>query len=178
MTPRLPEPWLRGPLEQTDPFFAPVLYSFQQAIEDLTEFTEGLSDEETWARPHGLAPVGFQLRHIAGSVDRLLTYALGGSLNDTQLEALKHELDAGEPLRDLLADLRQSLDQAAAAIRGIDPTRLTESRKVGRKELPTTVIGLLVHIAEHTQRHVGQAIVTAKIVRGMREAGRGQERPA
>jgi uncharacterized damage-inducible protein DinB len=166
----MPEPWLRGPLEGTDPFIAPVLYSFQQAMEDLTAFTKGLSDEEAWARPHGLASVGFQLRHIAGSVDRLLTYALGGALSETQLKALSQELDSGEPLSDLMAGTQQSLERAAAVICEMDPARLAEARKVGRNELPTTVIGLLVHIAEHTQRHVGQAIVTAKVVRQMRQA--------
>lgn len=166
----MPEPWLRGPLAGTHAFIAPVLYSFEQAAEDLATFTEELSDEETWAQPYGLASVGFQLRHIAGSVDRLLTYALGGSLNNFQLAALKQEGDPGEPLRDLMAAIRQSLERAAASIRTIDPARLQELRKVGRKQLPTTVIGLLVHIAEHTQRHVGQAIVTAKVVRQMRQA--------
>jgi uncharacterized damage-inducible protein DinB len=140
-------------------------------MEDLTAFTKGLSDKETWARPYGLASVGFQLRHIAGSVDRLLTYALEGSLNETQLKALSQELDSGEPLSDLMAGTQRSLERAAAIIREMDPARLTEPRKVGRKELPTTVIGLLVHIAEHTQRHVGQAIVTAKVVRQMRQPG-------
>jgi hypothetical protein len=159
------EPWLRGPLADTNPFIAPVLYAFQQAMEDLTQFTSGLSDDQTWARPAGLAPVGFQIRHIAGSVDRLLCYAVDKPLSDVQLEALKHELDAGEPLASLLSSLDESLKWAGAVVRSIDPRTFTEPRKVGRKGLPTTVIGLLVHIAEHTQRHVGQAIVTAKIVR-------------
>lgn len=166
-----PEPWLRGPLENTNSFIAPILYSFQQALEDLGAFTGDLTDDETWASPFGLASVGFQLRHIAGSVDRLLTYALGGSLSGAQLNALSQEKNPGASLPDLLSDLRNTLDRAAAAIRQIDPASLAEPRKVGRKELPTTAIGLLVHIAEHTQRHVGQAIVTAKVVRGMRRAG-------
>ena len=161
-----PEPWLRGTLKNTNPFIAPVLYSFQQAAEDLSEFTAGLTTEQTWARPAGLAPVGFQIRHIAGSIDRLMTYALGRSLNDAQLEALKHELDPGDPIDSLLSMLHRSLQDAEAAIRAIDPATFAEPRQVGRKALPTTVIGLLIHISEHTQRHVGQAIVTAKIVRG------------
>lgn len=163
-----PEPWLRGALKDTNPFIAPVLYSFQQAAEDLAKFTAGLTNDQTWARPAGLAPVGFQIRHIAGSIDRLITYALGGSLNEAQLEALKHELDPGDPrdpLDSLLSALHRSLQDAEAAIRGIDPGTFADARQVGRKALPTTVIGLLIHISEHTQRHVGQAIVTAKIVR-------------
>lgn len=160
-----PEPWLRGTLKNTNPFIAPVLYSCQQAAEDLAKFTTGLSIAQTWARPAGLSPIGFQIRHIAGSIDRLMTYALGRSLNDVQLEALKHELDAGEPIENLLLVLHRSLQDAEAAIRAIDPATFPDARKVGRKALPTTVIGLLIHISEHTQRHVGQAIVTAKIVR-------------
>ncbi len=156
---------MRGALNDTNPFIAPVLYSFQQAVEDLTEFTAGLSVEQTWARPAGLAPVGFQIRHIGGSIDRLMTYALGRSLNEVQLDALKHEFDAGESIGNLLSALHRSLQDAEAAIRAIDPATFTAARQVGRKALPTTVIGLLIHISEHTQRHVGQAIVTAKIVR-------------
>jgi len=161
-----PEPWLRGTLQDTNPFLAPVLHSFQQAQEDLAKFTEGLSNEQIWEHPIGLAPVGFQIRHIAGSVDRLVTYALGRPLNEEQLEALRHELDPGESLQSLLAALADTLQKAEMAIRSIDPVAFSEPRKVGRKELPTTTIGLLIHIAEHTQRHVGQAIVTAKVVRG------------
>src|SRR4051812_25957988 len=160
-----PEPWLRGHLKETNPFVAPILYSFEQAQEDLAKFTAGLSDHQTWARPFNLAPVGFEIRHIAGSMDRLTTYALGRPLNEAQLEALKHEMDPGEPLDSLLSSLAQTMQRAETAIRGIDPASFPEPRKVGRKELPTTVIGLLIHIAEHTQRHVGQTIVIAKLVR-------------
>lgn len=168
------EPWLRGTLNDTNPFIAPVLYSFQQASEDLLKFTADLSIEETWARPAGLAPVGFQIRHIGGSVDRLITYAMGESLNEAQLEGLKHEFDPGEQIESLLAELGRTLQGAAAAIRGINSGALAEARQVGRKALPTTVIGLLIHIAEHTQRHVGQAIITAKIVRAAGESGTRQ----
>ncbi len=160
----IPEPWLRGTLKDTNPFIAPVLYSFQHAMEDLTKFTAALSAAQTWARPQGLAPVGFQIRHIGGSVDRLMTYALGQSLNEVQLDALKHEFDAGDSIESLLSVLHRVLQEAEAAIRAMDPATFTEARQVGRKALPTTVIGLLIHISEHTQRHVGQAIVTAKIV--------------
>ena len=160
-----PEPWLRGTLKDMSPLIAPVLYSFQQAREDLAEFTDGLTTEQIWARPAGLAPVGFQIRHIAGSVDRLISYALGKTLSEAQLATLKRELDPGETLDSLFSALQQALQDAETAIREIDPGTYTEARQVGRKALPTTVIGLLIHIAEHTQRHVGQAIVTAKIVR-------------
>ena len=160
-----PEPWLRGTLTGLHPAIAPTLYSFEQALEDVTRWTEGLTTEQIWEHPHGLAPVGFQLRHIAGSVDRLLTYALGHQLSPDQLAELKIEMEPGASRDELLEYLRQRLADAGATIRAMDPAILEEPRKVGRKGLPTTVIGLLVHIAEHTQRHVGQAIITAKLAR-------------
>ena len=161
----LPEPWLRGPISGISPLIAPVLYSFQQAREDLAKHTECLTGDQTWAHPFGLAPVGFHLRHIAGSVHRLTTYLLGAQLDEAQMAALRNEMEPGEPLANLLAQVNESLAQAEERIKSIDPAILTEPRAVGRQQLPTTVIGLLIHIAEHTQRHVGQAIVAAKLAR-------------
>src|SRR5579863_10263168 len=89
------EPWLRGPLEGVDVLLAPTLHAYAQTREDLAHWTEGLSDAQIWARPHGLAPVGFQLRHIAGSVERLTTYLRGEQLTPQQIGAIQHELDAG-----------------------------------------------------------------------------------
>ena len=159
-----PEPWLRGPLPGVSPLIAPVLYSFEQAVEDLTRHTAGLSTRQLWERRSGLPSVGFQLRHIAGSVDRLTTYLLGLQLDDLQMAVLRSEAEPGASLQELLDGLREALASAAARIRSIDPATLPEPRAVGRKQLPTTVLGLLVHIAEHTQRHVGQAISTAKLI--------------
>jgi hypothetical protein len=165
------EPWLRGPLPDVDPLVAPTLHAFTQAREDLALWTEGLNDEQIWLRPHGLAPVGFQLRHIAGSVDRLTTYLRGEQLAPEQLAAIPHEMEAGLGRSALLAEVNEALDQAEQAIRSLDRDVLMESRSVGRKRLPTTVIGLVVHLAEHTQRHVGELIVTTKLARDM-QAGR------
>ena len=160
----LPEPWMRGPIEGVHPLVAPVLYSFQMAREDLAKCTAALSTEAIWARPHGVASVGFHMLHIAGSTDRLMTYLRGRELTAAQLEALAAEASPGEPSREqLLAALNQAFSDAEAVIRATDPATLGDARTVGRKRLPTTVIGLLTHIAEHTQRHVGQAIVTAKL---------------
>ena len=159
------EPWLRGPITGVSPLLAPVLYAFEQAREDLAKHSEGLTAKQVWARPFGLAPLGFQLRHIAGSVDRLVAYLLGCELDEAQMAALRSEMDPGESLDALLAQVNIALTRAEERIRAIDPGTLTEPRAVGRKRLPTTVIGLLVHIAEHTQRHVGQAISAAKLAR-------------
>jgi hypothetical protein len=161
----LPEPWMRGPIPDVSPLLAPVLYSFQQAREDLARFTEGLSTEQIWARPHGFGPVGFHLRHIAGSVGRLMTYVEGRQLSPEQLAALSAEMEPGPTRDELLSALGAALVKAEEVVRRIDPATLAEPRGVGRKRLPTTVIGLLTHIAEHTQRHVGEAISAAKLAR-------------
>jgi hypothetical protein len=161
----LPEPWLRGPLAGVDPLVAPILYSFQQAREDLGVHTQGLTTEQIWAAPHGFGSVGFHIRHIAGSTDRLMTYVQGNRLSDDQLAAIAQEHAPGASREDLLLELDRALQRAEAVVRGLRPEILREDRAVGRKRLPATVIGLLTHIAEHTQRHVGQAISAAKLAR-------------
>ena len=159
------EPWLRGPLPGVHPLLAPVLYAFQEAREDLRKWTSNLTDGQVWDRSHGLASVGFQIRHIAGSVERLMTYVVRGQLTAQQLAELRAEMEPGTSLNDLLLLLDRKLAAAEATVRAIDPATLGETREVGRQRLPTTVGGLLTHIAEHTQRHVGQTIVTAKVLK-------------
>jgi len=161
----LPEPWLRGTLSDVPAVPRAVLHALQLAKEDLQRWCGGLTDDELNARPGGIAPVAFHLRHIARSIDRLLTYAEGGQMSGEQIAALRTELDPGATRAVLFAELEAALARGAARIRAIDPDRLEEPRKVGRKELPTTAGGLLVHVADHTQRHVGQAITTAKILK-------------
>jgi len=160
-----PEPWLRGALPGVDTFVAPLLYSFQMAREDLAKYTAGLTIEQIWTTPHGFGSVGFHLRHIAGSTDRLMTYVRGGLLSSDQMAALKAEKEPSATREELLAGIDHAFASAESVARTLDPARLTEPRGVGRKQLPTTVIGLLVHIAEHAQRHVGQAISAAKLAR-------------
>lgn len=163
----LPEPWMRGPIDGVNPLLAPTLYSFQQAREDLAVHTAGLSGTHFWATPYGFGSVGFHIRHIGGSTDRLMTYVRGLQLSEEQMAKLKSEHEPGASREQLLADLNRDFEHAEAVVRAIDPLRLAEPREVGRKKLPTTVIGLLTHIAEHTQRHVGQAISAAKLVRAI-----------
>ena len=159
------EPWLRGTITGTHPVLTQLLYCFEQAREDLEHFTEGLDEREMWAQPFGLPSVAFHIRHTAGSIDRLLTYARGEQLTDRQMQALKSEAVSGGGQEEILQEFRHRLDAASEQARRFDPNVFDEERKVGRKGLPTTSGALLVHIAEHTQRHVGQAIVTAKIVK-------------
>ena len=160
-----PEPWMRGPISDVEPLVMPVFFSFQQVREDLARHTEGLSTEQVWHRSGSLPSLGFHLRHIAGSVERLTAYLMSESLTEIQLAFLKDESSPGATLDDLLAAIDQSLTKAEDRMRTIDPATIHEPRYIGRKRLPTTVLGLLVHIAEHTQRHLGQAITTAKLAR-------------
>ncbi len=159
------EPWLRGPLPGVSAFVAPLLYSLQMAREDLAKYTAGLTPEQIWATPHGFGSVGFHLRHIAGATERLMTYVSGGQLSDAQLAELKAENESGATREELLAAIDRAFASAEAVARALDPDNLAEPRGVGRKQLPATVIGLLIHIAEHNQRHVGQAISAAKLAR-------------
>jgi len=161
----LPEPWMRGPIAGVEPLAAPVLYSFQQAREDLAKYTEGLTPQQIWATPYGFGSVGFHLRHIAGSTDRLMTYLEGKQLAESQIAELRSEHEPGATREELLANMDRVFQQAEAVVRGLKPGQLPEPREIGKKRLPTTVIGLLTHIAEHTQRHVGQAISAAKLAR-------------
>ena len=159
------EPWLRGPIPDVSPLLAPLLYSFQHAREDLAHWTEKLSTEQIWARPHGFGPVGFHMRHIAGSVERLTTFLDGRAMTPEQFAAKAAEMEPGASREELLAALEKSFARAEEIVRRIDPAKLAEPRAVGRLRLPTTVIGLLTHIAEHTMRHVGEAIMAAKLAR-------------
>jgi hypothetical protein len=163
------EPWLRGPIEGVSPWIAPILYSFQMAREDVARHTEGLTSGQLWMRPQGIAAAGFHIRHIGGSVDRLTTYVEGRQLSESQMIALKTETEPGASLEELLAGMNAALDRAERYYRQLDAGQLTEARFVGRKQLPTTVIGLLIHIAEHTQRHTGQCVTTAKLVRNLND---------
>ncbi len=165
----MPEAWLRGPIEGVDAYLQPAAHALVQAREDIEVATDGVSLEQLWMRPKGAASVGYHLRHLAGSLDRLLTYARGDQLDDRQQAALKTELEPGNPPDDvtrLVHQAKTGIDAALAQIRGTRREELLEPRAVGRKALPSTVLGLLVHAAEHTTRHVGQAITTAKIVSG------------
>ena len=161
-----PEPWLRGPIEGVSPYVAPILYTFQQAREDLARFTEGLTTEQVWMKIGDLNPVGREIAHIAGSVDRLVTYLEGRQLSEQQLRDIQLESTPGATTEELMERLEKSFRRAETVVRNLDTGALTAPREVGRKRLPTTVIGLIVHICEHTQRHVGQAIAAAKLARG------------
>lgn len=164
-----PEPWLRGTLVDVPPVQRAVIHALQLAEEDLEKFCGELSGDQLNVRPMNLAPVAFHIRHIARSIDRLLTYAESNELSPEKLLALQAELEPGGTRDELFAELHAEFKRATARVRAIPVSALEEPRWVGKKRLPSTVGSLLVHIAEHTQRHVGQAITTAKVIRGLRE---------
>jgi uncharacterized damage-inducible protein DinB len=161
-----PEPWLRGTLGGVPAVPRAVLHALELAEEDLHKWCGTLTEEQLNARPGGLASVAFHLRHIVGSIDRLLSYAECRRLSTKQLVFLKGELDGAATTAEVFRLLDQTLALAATRIRALATQNLEEARSVGQRELPTTLGGLLVHIADHTQRHVGQAITTARIVAG------------
>ena len=145
-----------------------VLHAFELAEEDITRWCGELGVKEWNARPDGVACVAFHVRHIARSVDRLLTYAEGRALSEKQMTELKTEKEACTSPQEELMQLRSALEKAASRVRALAGEDLEAPRTVGRELLPTSLGGLLVHVAEHTQRHVGQAITTAKVVRAAR----------
>lgn len=162
------EPWLRGTHVDVSAVGRAVLHAFDLALDDLTKGTEGLTDAEVHAEPLGLTSLAFHLRHIARSTDRLLSYAEGNQLSQEQLAALKAERTGEEPLAVLLAEVEASFSNAAERVRVLATANLETFRGVGRKQLPTSIGGALVHVADHTQRHVGQVVTTAKVLKALR----------
>ena len=163
-----PEVWLRGPLPDYIDELQPVAHSLLQVREEI-ETVVGLPPEKLWARPGGAASIGFHLKHLAGSLDRLLTYANGRQLSAAQRQALADEERSDNPGErpDMLVRAAQSaIDRALNQIRTTPLCTLDEAREVGRDRLPSTVLGLLFHAAEHAQRHSAQIITTAKIIMG------------
>ena len=166
----LPEPWLRGTWTETAAVGRGVLHALELADEDVKKWCAPLTDEELNRRPYNLPSVGFHLRHIARSLHRLLTYAEGVELSERQMETLKSETKPDVTAKEVMAEYIASLEAAARRVRGLSRLDPAQPRMVGRKQLPTTLGGLLVHLADHTQRHVGQAVTTAKLLLAMRSS--------
>lgn len=170
----MPEAWLEGPLPGVPQELMPVAHSLTDALREFEAAAVDLDPGQLWATPHGAASVGFHLQHVCGATDRLLTYAGGESLTTEQFQALRREGEPGDPplVADvLLGRVRDCVGATIEVLRATDPSTLDEPRSVGRAALPTTVRGLLFHIAEHARRHAGQVIVTAKVVRGSPTTG-------
>ena len=161
------EVWQRGPIEGVPALLQPAAHALLQAVEDvdkeMSDFPSGL----LWEKPGGVASVGFHLKHLRGVVDRLFTYARGEMLSDKQLLSLRDETLADQinSVQGLADNFRSQVSAAIDEMKTINVNSLTEKRGVGRKQIPSTVIGLLFHAAEHTQRHVGQLLVTSRILK-------------
>jgi uncharacterized damage-inducible protein DinB len=163
------EVWQRGPVQGVPSLLQPVAHALLQAAEEVERYMEDFPKDLLWERPRGVASVGFHLLHIRGVVDRLFTYAQGQALTAQQLKELAIEnaeasAGLGEPAA-LVASFRSRVLQAIEQLGKTSEATLVDARALGRKQIPTTVIGLLFHAAEHTQRHVGQLLVTARMLR-------------
>ena len=161
-----PEVWLRGPVPNIPPLLQPVAHGLLQCQEELHAHVTGLTPDRIWSQPGGVASIGFHVRHAAGSLDRLFTYARGEQLSATQRAALAAEPHpdlAPNPSGRLLATFDEAIERALEQLRRTEESTLLEVRGVGRAQLPATVLGLLFHAAEHTQRHVGQVATTVRV---------------
>jgi uncharacterized damage-inducible protein DinB len=162
------EPWLRGTHAETPAVGRAVLHAFDLALDDIAKWTQGLTDLEIHAQPLSLPAISFHLKHIARSTDRLLTYAEGGQISADQLALLKSEKSGCETLAELIAEVETAFTNAADRVRVLATADFNTFRGVGRKQLPTSIGGALVHVADHTQRHVGQVVTTAKVIKALR----------
>lgn len=164
----IPEVWLRGPIPGVQPYLQPAAHTLQQVREDIVSAVQGLTDAQVWTRPGGAAAIGFHLRHLPGSLDRLLTYSRGESLSAEQQAALAAEGTVYQErpgLEALLARLTGGIARALDYLRTVPEETLLLPREVGRKRLPSTTLGLIFHAAEHSARHAGQIVTLASVVR-------------
>jgi len=168
---KLPEFWLRGPIENIPSLLQPVAHALSQAREEVNEVMKDFPNELLWIKPAGAASAGFHLQHLSGVIDRLFTYAKGTLLSEEQLTALKAE---GNPQQTtstaagLVNAFSLQVDKALRELQQFDKSKLMEHRGVGRAQLPSTAMGLLFHAAEHTMRHLGQLIVTVRVVKNVK----------
>lgn len=165
--PELPEPWLRGPVPEIAPALQPVAHSFIQTREDLPPLLESLTPEQLWARPGASASIGYHAVHLAGTIDRLTTYARGEALNEMQVSDLKAErtVDTSRPpLSEIVRLVTAAIDAALRDVGTFFEDDLYTHREVGRAKLPSTTLGLLFHAAEHTTRHAGQIRTLARVL--------------
>ena len=165
-----PEPWLRGDLLEVPAVARAVLHALQLAREDIDRWCGSLSGAELHARPFDLPSIAFHLCHVVRSLDRLLTYAEGDALSEKQIAGLRSEMDSGTERSAIFADFHEGLAAAGRRVRSLATGDMEGKRGVGKKQLPASAGGLMVHLADHTQRHVGQAITTAKVILAQRDS--------
>lgn len=166
MSSTLPEVWLRGPVEGVPALLQPITHALLQAVEEVQKIMNGFPDDLLWQRPAGAASAGFHLQHMTGVIDRLTTYALGQSLSEEQMIYLQNEgKEIAVTPQELVLRFEQKVNAVVQQLKTTNEASVTDHRSVGRKALPSTVLGLLFHAAEHTMRHLGQLLVTVKVVK-------------
>jgi len=160
-----PEVWLRGPVENIPALLQPAAHAILQAREEVNALMKTFPEEKLWEKPSGVASVGFHLLHLSGVLDRLFTYAKGNPLSEEQLAALKQETQPHDvTVEQLVNNFNEQVDKAIKQLSKTPENTLLDKRGVGRAQLPSNVLGLLFHAAEHTMRHTGQLLVTARIL--------------
>jgi len=162
-----PELWLRGPIDNIPSVLQPVAHAIVQSGEEVEKLMYGFPNEKLWIRPAGVASVGFHLQHLSGVLDRLFSYAQGESLSVEQLAYLQSEGTApahGVTGAELVRHFKKQIQKSLAQLQKTPEATLLNPVGVGRKKLPSTILGLLFHAAEHTQRHTGQLLVTVRIL--------------
>lgn len=160
------ENWLRGKVPGITDLLQPAAHALLQTKEEVSKYLANFPEDEIWEKPAGRASVAFHLQHISGVTDRLLTYAKGNKLSEKQMEYFRAEGIFNEQIKlpDLIKNVENTIDEAIDYLKEIDEVMLTREVKIGRKEIPSTLIGVLFHAAEHSQRHIGQMLVTASIL--------------
>ena len=172
MAENLPEVWLRGPVDGVPPLLQPAAHALLQAVEEIKTLLKDFPGALLWEQPAGVASPGFHLLHISGVLDRLCTYAKGEQLSSGQLAYLKKESEPQEySVGELISKLEESVQRTLQQLKTTDEKKLTDVRTVGRKALPSTVQGLLFHAAEHTMRHLGQLLVTVRVLQATSSKG-------
>ena len=163
---RQPEVWLRGPVPEIPQLLQPAAHALLQTCEELPVWLEGFDEQHLWSKPAGRASVGFHLQHLTGVLDRMMTYAKEQGLSKEQFDYLELEGVADEriELKALINAFEEQVAEALSYFKTLTPEVLLQTRKVGRKELPSTTLGLLFHAAEHSQRHLGQLLVTVSVL--------------
>ena len=164
---KLPEVWLRGAIEGINPYLQPIAHALLQARDEVNELMKDFPNNLLWRRPAGAASAGFHLQHLSGVLDRLLTYAKDQMLSPEQLNYLKEEGTENNDItvEGLVHNFNSQVSKAIEQLKATDEKTLKDFRGVGRAQLPSTVLGLLTHAAEHTMRHLGQLLVTVRIVK-------------
>ncbi|NIG53896.1 DinB family protein [Chitinophaga sp. Cy-1792] len=158
------EYWMRGPVENIPALLQPVAHTLLQARSEINRLMMGFPEEQLWDKPSGVASPGFHLKHLAGVLDRLFTYAKGTLLTPEQMDYLKAEESHTGTLQELLDHYNAQTNKALEQLSATAENTLTDFRGIGRKQLPSTVQGLLFHAAEHTMRHTGQLLVTVRVL--------------